>query len=158
MSKTLEELFDLAPSIAAADPTTTVEETKLALAELDATLDKIDAALPIVLDLDTADTELDELAVKASGAFDDLMELGYSVEPRFSAEIFGAAGNMLGHALAAKTAKLNKKLKMVDLQLKKVRRDRELTPTETQPETGSGHSLRRNELLDRLIGDRSADK
>jgi hypothetical protein len=47
-----------------------------------------------------------------------------NVDSRY-AEIFAVAGTMLGHALTAKTAKLNKKLKMVDLQLKKMKMDQD---------------------------------
>ena len=42
-----------------------------------------------------------------------------NVDSRWASDIFGVASTMLGHAITAKTAKLNKKLKMVDLQLKK---------------------------------------
>jgi hypothetical protein len=67
---------------------------------------------------------------------------------------------MMGHALSAKNAKLNKKLKMVDLQLKKLKLDHDIsksTPANTtgvaeEPETATGYLISRNELLDRLVG------
>jgi hypothetical protein len=37
------------------------------------------------------------------------MDLGFQVESRFSSEIFNSASSMLGHAITAKTAKINKK-------------------------------------------------
>jgi hypothetical protein len=40
---------------------------------------------------------------------------------------------MLGHALTAKTAKLNKKLKMVELQMKKVKLDQTWPAREMNP-------------------------
>jgi hypothetical protein len=58
---------------------------------------------------------------------------------------------MLGHAITAKTAKLDKKLKMIDLQLKKARLDQS-QPEEKAPQQGQGHVLSRNELLDRILG------
>jgi hypothetical protein len=60
---------------------------------------------------------------------------------------------MLGHAITAKTAKLDKKLKMIDLQLKKMRLDQQ-TPPEEAPamSTGQGVVLSRNDLLDRVLG------
>ena len=58
---------------------------------------------------------------------------------------------MLGHAITAKTAKLDKKLKMIDLQLKKMRLDQN-QPEEKQPQQGQGVALSRNELLERIIG------
>jgi hypothetical protein len=132
----------------------TIEETKTYITEIDSTIDKINAALPMVRDLESSDQEMDELAAKATKTFDDLMDLGFNVDSRFAAEIFGVAGTMLGHALTAKTAKLNKKLRVIDLQLKKARLDQQ-NPTDDAPtHAGQGHVLDRNEILDRLIGDR----
>jgi hypothetical protein len=76
------------------------------------------------------------------------MDLGMQVDSRYASEIFAVAGAMLGHAITAKTAKLNKKLKMIDLQLKKARLDQDSdAPTVS---TGTGVLLDRNEILDRL--------
>jgi hypothetical protein len=86
--------------------------------------DKISAALPAVKGLgDMADTELDDLAQKAKDAYEDIMDLGMNVEARYSGRLFEVAASMLGHAISAKTAKLDKKLKMIDLQLKKQKLD-----------------------------------
>jgi len=59
----------------------------------------------------------------------------------------------LGNALTAKTAKLKKKLKMVDLQLKKLKmdQDKRRNEPETTVETAHGQVLNRNDLLERLI-------
>jgi len=152
MTRKLEELFDFPPSETPEDAPT-VEQTRTQLAEIDATIDKIDAALPTVRDLDTGDRELDELASKAQETFNDLMDLGMNVDSRYASEIFAVASTMLGHALTAKTTKLNKKLKMVDLQLKKLKMDqdqRRNAPEEEMP-TAHGQVLSRNDLLERLI-------
>ena len=156
--KKLEELFDLPPNggIPVEMPNLdqpTIEETKTYITEIDSTIDKINAALPMVRDLESSDQEMDELAAKATKTFDDLMDLGFNVDSRFAAEIFGVAGTMLGHALTAKTAKLNKKLKVIDLQLKKARLDQQ-NPDDAPTQQGQGHVLDRNEILERLIGDR----
>jgi hypothetical protein len=154
MTRKLEELFDLPPS--EQDVQISLPEiplTQQAIHNIDDAIDKIDAALPTVRDLSASDTELDELAKKAEQSFDDLMNLGMNVDSRFAAEIFATAGAMLGHALTAKTAKLNKKLKMIDLQLKKARLDQQAPESDPTP-TGTGHVLDRNEILDRLLGDR----
>ena len=93
--------------------------------------DKISAALPQVKGLgDIADGELDELAKKATDAYDDIMDLGMNVEARYSARMFEVAASMLGHAISAKSAKLDKKLKMIDLQLKKHKIDQDSSPEE----------------------------
>jgi len=158
MTRKLEELFDFPPSGSESETTEpeTVPVTQLQLKEIDATIDKIDAALPMVRDLETGDGELDDLANKAQETFDNLMDLGFNVDSRYSAEIFAVAGTMLGHALTAKTAKLNKKLKMVDLQLKKMKMDQDqASKTGDEPmETAHGQVLSRNDLLERLMATR----
>ena len=162
MTRKLESLFDLPSSgFDSETPEDTVvgPVTKTALAEIDDTIDKIDAALPSVKGLDSSDEEMDELAKKATETFDDLMDLGMQVDSRYASEIFAVAGAMLGHALTAKTAKLNKKLKMVDLQMKKLKLDQDRAKAaaggdDDPMETAEGHVLSRNDLLERLIGNR----
>ena len=159
MTKKLEELFDLPLSTdPEEDPVYTPEETQSIMTEIDDAIDKIDAALPGVRDLSSSDTEMDELATLAKDSYKDLMDLGMNVDSRFAAEIFSVAGAMLGHALTAKQAKLNKKLKMIDLQLKKANLDAKLLDSDKTPaQQGQGHVLDRNELLDRLLGDRKTN-
>lgn len=153
MTRKLEDLFDLPPSTADSDETVSVPLAQQAIQEIDQTIDKIDQALPAVQGLDASDQEMDELAKKATETFDDLMDLGMNVDSRFASEIFAVAGTMLGHALTAKTAKLNKKLKMVELQLKKAKFDAD--NSDNQPtQSAQGTVLTRNDLLDRLMGAR----
>lgn len=86
--------------------------------------DKIAAALPQVKGLgDISDAEFDALAQRATDAYDDLMDLGMNVEARYSGRIFEVAGGMLKNAIDAKAAKIDKKLKMIELQLKKQKQD-----------------------------------
>lgn len=155
MTRKLEEIFDLPRDSdqEEANPAPLPEQSKAIIHELDTTIEKIEAALPTVRGLDSSDTELDDLAQMATDSFNSLSDLGMNVDSRYAAEIFAVAGNMLGHAITAKTAKLNKKLRMIDLQLKKARLD-QLTAAEeeqTTPVVGSGTVLDRNELLERLI-------
>ena len=159
MTRKLEELFDLPSSTdPEEDLVYTPEQTQTAMAEIDDAIDKIDAALPGVRDLSSSDSEMDELADLAKGSYKDLMDLGMNVDSRFAAEIFSVAGAMLGHALTAKQAKLTKKLKMIDLQLKKANLDAKLLDSDKAPaQQGQGHVLDRNELLDRLLGDRKTN-
>jgi DNA-directed RNA polymerase beta' subunit len=160
MTKKLEDLFDLPSSTADTDDTVTdITTTQYAITEIDNAIDKIDAALPSVRDLEASDGDMDELAQKATETFDDLMDLGMQVDSRYASEIFAVAGAMLGHALTAKTAKMNKKLKMIQLQLQKARLDldrekRAGDNEEESVETAEGQVLSRNDLLDRLIGTR----
>lgn len=155
MTRRLEELFDLPPSGCESETTEpdTVPATQIQLKEIDATIDKIDEALPAVRGLDASDQEMDELASKAQETFDNLMDLGFNVDSRYASEIFAVAGTMLGHALTAKTAKLNKKLKMVELQLKKARMDQD-TKGDEPTQTAHGQVLSRNDLLEMIKGTR----
>jgi hypothetical protein len=100
----LEELFDLPSEENIQPEQPTIEQTQAYIAEVNSTMDKIDAALPMVKSLEASDQEMDALAQKATDSFDNLMDLGYNVDSRFAAEIFAVAGAMLGHALTAKTA------------------------------------------------------
>ena len=152
MTRKLEELFDLPSSveIKTEAETPTIEETRAQLAVIDEAIDKIDSALPAVRDLEASDGEMDELADLAKDSYKDLMDLGMQVDSRFASEIFNVAGTMLGHAITAKTAKMNKKLKVIDLQLKKMRLDQQ-TPAEEQIATAQGQVLNRNDLLERLL-------
>ena len=75
--------------------------------------------MPLVRGLDVTEAEMDELANLAKEKFNDLMDLGMNMEARFSGTVFQTAGVLLGHAITAKQDKLDKKLSMIDLQLKK---------------------------------------
>ena len=155
MTRKLEELFDLPPSdkeINLAVPA--LEENRNTIIALDQAIDKIDAALPAVRGLESTDTEMDELAGLATSSYRDLMDLGMQVDSRFASEIFSVASNMLGHAITAKTAKLDKKLKIIDLQMKKMRLDQQQADKdpEAAAQQGQGHVLSRNELLERILG------
>lgn len=156
MTRKLEELFDLptADEQSPVDVPLSVAETQSALEEINHVVDKIEAALPTVRGLDTGDEELDELARLAVDSYRDLTDLGMNIDSRYASEIFAVAGTMLGHALTAKTAKLNKKLKMIDLQLKKARMDQDRSEDEPAAQ-GQGQVLSRNDLLERILGNRS---
>jgi hypothetical protein len=161
MTRRLEELFDLPSSTADTDETVPdIAATQYSITEIDSAIDKIDAALPGIRDLETSDKEMDDLAVKATETFDDLMDLGMQVDSRYASEIFAVAGAMLGHALTAKTAKMNKKLKMIQLQLQKAKLDLDKEKAAGQADddvpaaTAEGQVLSRNDLLERLIGTR----
>lgn len=113
--------------------------------------DKIAAALPQVKGLgDVSDEEFDALAQRATDAFDDLMDLGMNVEARYSGRVFEVAGTMLKNAIDAKAAKIDKKLKMVELQLKKQKLDQD-KPEESIDISGSGVIVTdRNSLIEKL--------
>ena len=135
-----------------------MEETKTELIALDSAIDKIDAALPAVRDLDASDAEMDDLASKATEMFENVSDLAFNVDSRFSAELLQVAKGLLDTAVTAKTAKLNKKLKMIDLQLKKLKIDQEAAKATSKEEAevmqAEGHLLSRNDLLEMIAGNR----
>ena len=153
MTKKLEELFELPQEEIDTLSRPIPENAELVTTTALDNLEKIENALPQVRGLDAADGEMDELASLATSSYKDLMDLGMQVDSRFASEIFNSASSMLGHAITAKTAKINKKLKMLDLQLKKAQLDQKLASKEEQIEAtplGEGKSLDRNELLKML--------
>lgn len=163
MTKKLEELFDL-PQVAGVkgdpDVMALIKENQTSLDTANDIITRIDQALPQVRDLDGADQELDELSDMAREKFEDLMNLGMNVEARFSGQILQTAGVLLGHAITAKQAKIDKKLKMIDLQLKKMRLDQ--TEKKENPAAGAieGHAvpIDRNELLKQIIAGNKEQK
>lgn len=67
---------------------------------------------------------------------------------------------MLGHAITARSNKINKKLKMIDMQLKKAVLDHKLSQTIEEVEStpvGGGRTLDRNELL-RMLNDKTVSE
>lgn len=158
MTRKLEELFNLdAPAGGENDAEVPkeIEQNRELIQEVDQAIDKIDAALPMVHDLDsTSDQELDDLSDLAKKHFEDLMTLGMNVEARYSGVIFQTAGTLLGHAITAKTAKLERKLRTVDLQLKKARLDQAAKKSEEKDNNaidGQGQVLDRNALIAEIL-------
>lgn len=115
-------------------------------------LDKISAALPQVKGLgEVSDGELDALAQRATDAFDDLMDLGMNVEARYSGRVFEVAAGMLNAAITAKSSKIDKKLKMIELQIKKQAIDQKSGSADGEVVHGEGVIVSdRNSLLEKL--------
>lgn len=161
MTKKLEDLLNLPESKEIIDNAEKQEQqqTKHELEREEtfrdiAEFDKISAALPAVKGLgELADKELNEVADKAMQAYDDLMDLGMNVESRYSGRVFEVAGTMLKTTLDAKTAKLDKKLKMIELQLKKEKLDKDNLGKDSDMINGEGYVVTdRNSLLERIKG------
>jgi hypothetical protein len=151
MTKKLEELFDLPPADV---ENMTQAELKESMKELDTFDDKMKS----VIDLTSSDKEMDDIAEKAMNTFQDLMDLGMNVPVNAAAPIFEAATKLMGHALVAKSNKIEKKLKLLDLELKKRRLDHQIAqdtgnndPAKGDYE-GDARVLDRNELLKLIKG------
>jgi len=150
MTKKLEELFNVEPT-EVESPANIIMPPPIDLEAKLEEFDKIAAALPRVKGLgDMADSELDALAAKAEKAYDDLIDLGMNVEAKYGARMFEVAAQMMNAAIVAKTNKIDKKLKMVDLQLKKLAIDRKHGEKGEEIE-GEGYVITdRNSILEKL--------
>ena len=117
-----------------------------------AEFDKIASALPSVKGLgEKADSELNDIAERALQSYEDLMDLGMNVESRYGGRVFEVAGSMLKTSLDAKVAKMDKKLKMIELQLKKEKLDKDTSGNEGDIVNGDGYVVTdRNSLLEKL--------
>ena len=161
MTKKLEETFNIEPEEEkveeeTTEETPTIEESKelteVLYAELKNT-EKIDNALPVVQDLNQHDKEMDDIHQKALDAFNDLLQLGMNVEVHAGAKLLETANQMLKTAMEAKDIKVDRKLKMINLQLQKAKLDHNIskhTGEGTELESDGAITISRNELLKRI--------
>tara|TARA_Y100000389_G_scaffold160041_1_gene162059 strand:+ start:1973 stop:2500 length:528 start_codon:yes stop_codon:yes gene_type:complete len=164
MSKKIEEVFNMASPETPAH--TTADETGFDLESMQQVLDtadKIDQALPAVRDLESLDKDMDEYAQQAMDAFKDLMDLGQNVEDRHAAPVFDSASKMMTNAITAKTAKMDKKLKMIEMQMRKRKLDLEEkkvemqiaklndTPVDGGPIEGAAEEFDRSSLINDIM-------
>ena len=160
MNKKIEDVFNLPPvesNINSSYPTDKEEQMGLDLEKMQEQLDvadKIDKALPQVRDLEALDADMDNYAGQAMNAFKDLMDLGQNVEDRHAASVFDVASKMMTNAITAKTAKMDKKLKMVQLQLQKAKLDHAEAKINGKEDTIQGEAEEfedRNTLINAVI-------
>lgn len=164
MTKKLEELLEL-PEVEEVmeqvEPPK--EQSKKEVTKLERSIDefdKISSALPMVKGLgELADKELDDLADKAKASYEDLMDLGMNVESRYAGRVFEVASNMLKNAIDAKSQKLDKKLKMIELQIKKQQADQKAGGnSDGEMIDGEGYVVMdRNAILDKILN-KDSDK
>lgn len=157
MTKKLETLFNLdtPEEVEPLLEPTVEDQTPIPVIDLQHKLeefDKINSALPKVKGLgDISDNELDSLAAKAEQAYNDLMDLGMQVEARYGPRIFEVANTMLNSAITAKNAKILNKLRMVELQIKKLAVDKKHEGKDKEQIEGEGYVITdRNSILKKL--------
>jgi len=164
MTKKLEEIFDLETEDTQDSMREKLEleqdskddKEANALIQQKLGLDKIDAALPQVDGL-AEDEEIDTYAQESFQAYKDLMDLGMNIEPRLAGRIMEVASSMMGNAINAKNLKVDKKLKMIELQLKKMKLDQ--NAPEEEAVTGTGTVIAdRNELIKQILANANKDK
>ena len=146
--KKLKDAGQENPSTKNLDP-----QTQKNLQKSYAEFDKIAASLPQVKGLgELSDLEMDKLAIEAEESYKNLMDLGMNVDSRYSGRIFEVASNFLKNAIDAKTSKINNKLKMVELQLKKLKMDKDGNKDGGPVEESDGFVISdRNELMKKLL-------
>lgn len=162
MTKRLEEFFNIPPSSDKdedeEDTTPTNVITPVIQNSL-TTAEKVDFALPTVIGLEEHDDEMDKLSKKAMATYDDLISLGGNVPDMHAGKIYEVAVQSLKVALDAKNSKAEKKLKMIELQLKKVRSE------QIDFDLGLGGGSRgpqgvefdRNELLRHIVSSKDSE-
>ena len=155
MTKKLEELFDLEGLTKEEQPDSKIaKKDAKKLQDILSTVDKIDSALPMVRNLEANDLEMDSIATKSVDTFNDLMDLGMNVEARYAGKIFEVAGTMMKNAIDARAAKIDKKLRMVELQIKKQRVDQQGKELDPYGDTMDGEATivaDRNELIKQIL-------
>lgn len=143
-------------------PTRTKNELMLEAKEIYTSLttaEKVDVALPTVTGLEEHDHDMDDIASKALQTYKDLVSLGSNVPDMHAGKIFEVAGQMLKTALDAKNAKAERKLKMIELQLKKVRAEQiDLDQGNGNKQNNENGEFDRNSLLKYIVESKSADK
>lgn len=160
MTKKLEETFNINPiEEEVEEETPTIEESKdlteILSTEI-STTEKIDASLPMVQGLNEHDKDMDDIHKKAINTFEELITLGMNVEVHAGAKLMETANQMLKTAMEAKDSKVDRKLKMLNLQLQKAKldlaQDKEDKKSKTEDEIESEGAIvvDRNELLKRL--------
>jgi LPS O-antigen subunit length determinant protein (WzzB/FepE family) len=165
MTKKLEEalnlpnLEELLPEELEEEQAPTTEEVKNEIATIEnemSMVDRANIALPTVEGLEQLDREMDEYATKAMETFEDLVDLGKNVEDRHAAPIFDSAAKMIAAALQAKQAKMDKKMKMIELQMRQARLEKDSQKIDAYV-AGKKHEIGDEEDIEgRIIGDRSA--
>lgn len=89
------------------------------------------------------DQEMDEIASLAVEYGKSLHDLGMNVEVKHAGEIFTASSNMLKIAVDARNSKMDKKIKLLRLELDRLKLDR------TNPDPGETIEAQNVTVLDR---------
>jgi len=159
MTKKMEDFFNLPPTeepaVEEALPTKSREQLVIeatAISNALTTAEKIDFALPIVVGLESHDNEMDDVAKRAMAKFEDLCDLGGNVPDMHAGKIFEVAAQFLKIAADSKISKADKKLKMIELQLRKVRAEQiDLDQGNGERKLAGGGEFDRNELLKYIV-------
>lgn len=154
MSRKLEEEFNLPPMEDLTDDATTEQVTHhvQTVEEALSVSEKINNALAEVRGMEVHDSEMDDIAVQAVESYEQLMSLGMNMTDMAAGPVFSNAAAMLKIALEAKDSKVSRKLKQIDLMIKKANLDARTAKADDSVEA-TATVLDRNELL-KMLGDK----
>lgn len=167
MSKKMEDFFNISPleeeyeeevKIYTIEDKQELIERSAEICNALSMIDKIELALPTVEALDEHNGEMDDISKKAIDSFQDLMSLGKNVQDIHAGKIYEVASTMLKTALEAKNAKAEKKLRMIELQLKKARLDQMGNPEGGGNNPSRGGEFDRNELMKYIVDTAKTDE
>ena len=173
MTKRLEELFNI-PSIESEAGTKLAEpnfddhdntellevDTESEVLEISDAMvisERINTALAEVRGMEEHDGEMDEIAQKALDNFEQLMSLGMNLTDMAAGPVFSSATQMLKVALEARDSKVTRKLKQVDMMIKKANLDHRKDTAKVDHQEVQPNVYDRNELLKMLGGSESQD-
>jgi len=134
--ETLENAFEL-PRLE--DSLTSAEDEQQLVAAAEALQKEYDQQDPSQVH----DEEMDEIADLAVEYGKSLHDLGMNVEVKHAGEIFTASSNMLKIAVDARNSKMEKKIKLLRLELDRLKLDR------TNPDPGETINAQQVTVLDR---------
>lgn len=152
--KKLEEEFNLPPldDFDNAEEDTVFDDPKTEIQTVEDALsvsEKINNALAEVRGMEVHDSEMDEIASQAVESYEQLMSLGMNMTDMAAGPVFSNAAAMLKIALEAKDSKVTRKLKQIDLMIKKANLDARTAKQDDAVEA-KATVLDRNELLKML--------
>ena len=169
MTKKLEDLFNIGPVDDESETELVEPDFDDDIVEVDAETEimeiteameisnRINSALAEVRGMEEHDGEMDEIAQKALDNFDQLMSLGMNLTDMAAGPVFGSATQMLKVALDARDSKVNRKLKQVDMMIKKANLDHRKDTAKVDHQEVQPNVYDRNELLKMLGGSGSQD-
>lgn len=149
MTKRLEEEFNL-PHMDESRDDSEFDNNDTDIVEVENAItlsEKINNALAEVRGMEVHDSEMDDIAKQAIDSYEQLMSLGMNMTDMAAGPVFANAANMLKIALEAKDNKVHRKLKQIDLMLKKSRLDQQAGKKDTTAEDVEATTFDRNELL-----------
>lgn len=116
--------------------------------------EELDGLLSNITGLDQHDSEMDDIVAKAMNTYEELVHLGRNSPVMYSCKVYEVAGNLLKTAMDARDSKLSKKMKLIDMKLKKLKIDADNKKKSNVGEDDDGDSsLSRNDILDLLKED-----